>query len=488
MSSVSRILKNSLFLAIARMLNLLSGLGIYALIGRLLGANGLGQFSFILAYTGMFVFLSSLGIHLYITREIARRRDQVQLCFGNALALVLLLSPLVYSALLLVARAFLSVEPGVQIGIAIAGLYLVLGTLLLLFSAVFQAFEHMELHTASMFTESAAAILLCGVVLLAGGGVVGVIIAYVGARVLALGVSVLLFTQQIGPLPRLSLCLPLTRKAVRGSLPFALNILTTTVYVQVDLLLLNLWGGDTVSGYYRAATSLVIPLSIVAHAVNRALFPDMARSFISSLPRLNKAVESSIYYLFVLGWPMALGIALLASRIINLIYGIGFDSSVACLQILAFIVPMRYVNNTMGTALTATDRQGWRATVILLSAILNVTLNAFMIPAWSYLGASVSTVLTEIFILVTLYVTVRRRLPAVRPLDLIWRPLVSGLGMGCVVFWLREASLLLVVLVGVVTYVMALTGLKALPHEDLVHVKKTFLSFLQGTRWLWSKS
>jgi len=479
MSSLSRIFKNSLFLALSRGLTLLASLGIYALIGRLLGADGLGQFSFILAYAGMFIFLSSLGLHLYVVREIARRRDQVELYLGNALALILLFSPIACGVMVLVAFAFLSLEPMVQVGIAIAGLYLVLGTLLVLFRAAFHSFERMELDTASTLAENVAIISLCAVVLLSGGGVIGLIVAYAVARLLALVITILLYIRSIGPLPLPTLHPSRSRAILIGALPFALNILTTTVYVQIDLLLLNLWQGDAASGYYKAATSLVIPLSIVATSVNRALFPDMARSFFSSLPRLTRTVESSIRYLFMLGWPMALGLALLAPQVIHLVYGSEFAPSVLCLRILAFIVPMRYINNTMGATLTATDRQGWRATMILLSALLNLLLNLFMIPAWSYVGASISTLLTEIFITIALYVTMRRHLSAVRLPGLIWRSLIGGLVMAAAIYWLQDASLLLVIPVGVLIYALALIGLKALPHEDMVRVKKALPGLVQ---------
>src|ERR1051326_9025484 len=68
------------------------------LVLRRLGAEEYGQYSAVLAFGAMFVFLGDLGISPYLVRQIARSRNSddgrahAQHLFGNALVLRLLLS------------------------------------------------------------------------------------------------------------------------------------------------------------------------------------------------------------------------------------------------------------------------------------------------------------------------------------------------------------------------------------------------------------
>lgn len=466
-----KVLKNTFFVFLSQVLLLLSSLGVYAVVGRKLGPDGLGQFSFVLAYVGLFTFLPDLGINLFLIREITRNQSDVRSYLGNASTLVLILAPLTFGVIAVVNR-FMSLERQILQSIYLAGTYLVLGALIALFRAAFHAFEHMELETYAVTIERLMTFVACLGALGTNSGLLGLIGAHVVARVCALLTSGVIFILRIAPLPRLSLDPKLSLKLLKRSLPFALNTLTTTIYIQVDLVLLRLWIGDEASGYYKAATSLIIPLAVVATAMNSAMFPSMARAFVSSSERLKSLVEASIRYLFILGWPLALGVALLAPRILALVYGGSFQASVMAIQILAIIIPMRFINNSMGNGLTAIDRQGLRAGIILASAVINIVLNIFMIPKWSYIGASISTLITEFFILVSLYIGITAHLGRLSYWQLIQRALVSGAVTAIVTYALRDANLILAVTASVFIYCVALLVFKAMPDDDLSRIKQ----------------
>ncbi|MBK6328287.1 MAG: flippase [Chloroflexi bacterium] len=465
-----RVIKNFFFSFLSQGLLLLSSLGIYILVGRQMGPDGLGQFSFVMAYIGLFTFLPDLGLNLFLIREVSRDPGMVRYYMGYAFVLVLILSPISFVITVCLSQA-LKFDEIVRQSIYLGAGWVIVGAYLALFRASFHAYEKMEYETTMVLTERATAFVGSVLALVLGMGVVGLIGVQFLARLVALVVAGVVFVVKIDAFPRLTFNYDVSFRMLKKSLPFAVNALTTTIYIQLDLVLLGVWWGDEASGYYRAATSLIIPLVVIATSLNVAIFPNMARSFYISLDQTKYLLAVAIRYLFMIGWPLALGIALLSPAIIHFVYGAAFTPSVLALRILALIVPMRFVNNAMGSGLTAVNRQGVRSTIILISAGLNLLLNIILIPRFSFIGASYSTLGTEIVILISLLWSVSKYVGHLQMTGLISKVWFAGLLMAVVTYLLQDIHLLFVILISVVVYMAALWILKAIPSDDLARIK-----------------
>ena len=455
----------------SKILLLLTSLGLYTLIGRKLGPEGLGQFSFVLALIGLFTFLPDLGINLFLTREVSRQPKLVHEYLGRAFTIVLILAPLTFGTIVL-AGYLLSDDQKIRQAISIAGVFLVLGAFSALFRAAFYAYERMEYDALIVVAERVLILVGCALILFYGGNVVGLISVHVLARLVALLIGGWIFSKKISRLPRLSFDRRKSWEMLRSSTPFALNVVTTTIYVQIDLVLLTLWVGAAASGYYKAATALIIPLAVIATSLNTALFPNMSRAYVNSRSQAKDLIEHSMRYLFMIGWPIALGTALLAPQIIFYIYGEEFQPTVLVLQILAFIIPLRFINNSMGTGLTAVNRQKTRAGLIMFSAVLNLALNVFLIKRYSYIGAGISTLITELVISAGLYITVFSFLGKFASGRMFFRIFLAGLIMAVVTYLLRDYNLFIAIGMSAGMYGIALLVLKALPEDDLNKVKR----------------
>jgi O-antigen/teichoic acid export membrane protein len=444
------------------------------LVGRLLGPEGLGQFAFVLAYISLFTFLSDLGLHLFLIREVSRDLEKVRFYLSHAFVLVLFLSP-VTCALVIAISYLLELEAVIRHSIYLGTGWIVAGAYLSLFRAAFHAYEKMEYETMVVLTERIVALVGAVVVLLLGWGVIGLIGLHFAARLISLAVAVIVFIARIDFFPTPAFSLANSIQMLKNSLPFAVNILTTTVYIQVDLVLLGIWSGDEASGYYRAATSLIIPLAVFAASLNFALFPNMARSFLTSIDQTKRMLEASTRYLFMLGWPIGLGMTLLAPAIITLVYGHSFQPSIIALRVLALVVPMRYVNNALGTGLTAVNLQGIRSLIILAGAGTNLLLNIMLIPRYSYLGASYATLVTELLILALLAWSVNVRVGKLNLTYTFGKIIVAGIMMAGVTYVLRDSYLIINVSVSATTYLVAIIVLKVLPANEIARLKQFVL-------------
>ncbi|MGH2929668.1 MAG: polysaccharide biosynthesis C-terminal domain-containing protein, partial [Solirubrobacteraceae bacterium] len=95
-------------------------------------------------------------------------------------------------------------------------------------------------------------------------------------------------------------------------------------------------------------------------------------------------------------------------------------------------------------------------------------------PLWGYIGASWTTILTEVFLSAVGFFLLRRHLFTLRIDKLSWRILLAGLIMGAGVYWFRDVTgwLVLPVIAGAaVVYGLALLVLRAVDKDEWVFVR-----------------
>jgi O-antigen/teichoic acid export membrane protein len=107
------------------------------------------------------------------------------------------------------------------------------------------------------------------------------------------------------------------------------------------------------------------------------------------------------------GTPMAVGVALTAGNIIELLhYNSGFQQAIPLIRILAFHIPIVGMDMVLAIALTAKDRQKAWLVVGCVAALFNPALNFIAIPWTNHrfgdgaIGASIVTVATEVVMMI----------------------------------------------------------------------------------------
>src|SRR5437588_4344386 len=179
-------------------------------------------------------------------------------------------------------------------------------------------------------------------------------------------------------------------------LPFALTFVLTILYFRIDQPLIAAFKGLEQAGLYAAAYKPIESLLFVPITFLSILFPVLSIYYRQRRAELLDAVNRFYKALLLMGWPVSVGIFMLAAPLTPLLLGHGFLASEPALRVLALALGIAFVNNAFIGALNATDRQSsftWAAT---WSVVANVALNLALIPPFSFIGASWATVLTEL--------------------------------------------------------------------------------------------
>jgi O-antigen/teichoic acid export membrane protein len=462
--------RNSLFGFTAQITIKLLSFAFAIVIVRNLGAEAFGQYSAVLAFGAVFVFLADLGLSPYTVRELAHRRDaadgpnRASALYGNLLLLRFVLSLL--TALVIVSAAILTQRPPAMIGgVALGTLGLIMYSVPGAGEAVLSGFERIDIASVARVAGQLVFVTAGGAGLFLGFGYYGLIVANL------LGISLMALyawhaVRRIGVRPSppdLRKCLLL----IPRTLPLTVGGLALGLSYYYDSILLNITRGDAETGYYAAAYNLVFSAMVISNALSAALYPSLTRATANAPERLLVVLQRPLRFLLMIALPITVGTSVLAGQLVPLLYRSSYAQAVPALQIIIWVLPFMYVSNLLGYVVLIQwkERKGSRS--VLISSALNVAVNSLLVPSLGLVAAAVMTVITEV-VLVAQFAWILY--PLMRKIDwgsALLRPLLASALMGVAVLVAHDLPLGVLVGLGVVTYVSFLLALRAIGRNDL---------------------
>ncbi len=471
--TIKRVAKNSLLPMGLQLLNRVIDFAFAMLMLRILAPEMAGRYTFAVSFIGYFDILVRFGLGTLLTREVSKDRQQ-----GNQyLSIVTILRGMLWltslplmTIVVLVYAFFGNMTPDIVAAIALFAVGLIFSSLADGFSAVFYAYEKMEYPAAIATVTTITRVSLGVLVLLLGWGFVGLAAVSIVANVVSATILGALMSRHCLR-PHLEWDPEKGRWMMGTSFPLMINLLLATVFFRIDVLLLKPMKGDTVVGYYGAAYKYIDGLGIIPAYFTQAIFPLMSRYAASARDSLMRAYVLSLRLLLIVALPIAAGTPFIAEGLILVLGGGDYlpDSMIA-LQLIIWFLPFSFINSVTQYVLIAIDQQRFLTRAFLIGVIFNVVANLLVIPAFSYKGAAVITILSELVLLVPFYYAVRKHLGSLPWLSLFWQPAVASAAMAGVMWWLRGIPWLLLIPVGGVVYlvVLVLIGGFRQPDMDLV--------------------
>jgi len=174
--------------------------------------------------------------------------------------------------------------------------------------------------------------------------------------------------------------------------PIGAGIVLSALYFRVDVFLVQMWSGTESVALYNAVFRLVEALRLFPAAVVAVALPSLCRaSDLRPLARVALPITA-----FAIAAAAAAWIA--AGWLIPLVYGPRYEAAVPAFRILLLSFPLLSLNLALTHQLVGWNGQRAYAAVCALALIVNVALNARLIPAWSIDGAAWATLGTEVFL------------------------------------------------------------------------------------------
>lgn len=193
---------------------------------------------------------------------------------------------------------------------------------------------------------------------------------------------------------------------------FAFNIVTS-IYLNLDSVMLGFLGTETAVGYYTASTRISHIMVTIITSFGAVLLPrssNLVRN--AEYQQFYSLTKKSLNVIYLLGFPSMLGILLLAPNLITIFCGNTFYESVTTLRLISPIIIFIGISNLIGLQVLYPLGKIRIVTIsTLLGAFINVLLNILLIPHFLQNGAAMATLCAEFGVTIAQCVYAMKYLP-----------------------------------------------------------------------------
>ncbi len=391
--TASRIFRNFGTLSFVRLASDGFTFAFFVVLSRVYGQEGLGEYSFAMALTGLFALFGDFGLYNLTIKEASRHPAGVRELLGRVLALRLVLALASFAGLLAV-LPLLPISPQGRLVVLLIGAYQYAYRITNGFAAIFVARERMGvvalLELALRLLSSLAGV----AVALLGGSLVLAVAALPALAVLEIFAAGWLVMRRHGA-PRLAGGFSSLAATAREAAPYGLSSVLFQLQSRVDVFLLGLLLGVAAAGVYNAAYRVIFLVSFLTYYAGVALFPAATRLFEEGREELVRLYRATLRSFALLGVPAAAGLALVAPDLVALIYGPEFEASAPVLRGLAPLLLLSGLKNFLSFFLMSCDRQVARVKVQSAAAAASVLAQLILIPLFGLLGAVAAGLVAE---------------------------------------------------------------------------------------------
>ncbi len=389
----SPLARNTSWMAAGQGLRLLLQAAYFTLIARSLGTSNYGAFVGVAALIGIASPFGALGSANIMIRDVARDNTTFSASWGAALIRITLCGSILCVLILCLSHLLLPASVPLYLVFAVACSDLVGLNLIVLSAGAFQAFERLK-WTSMIYVGISAARLIAALLIVSSkrhptaaqwGG------AYLCSTLAVAVAAILLACVKLGR-PRLRMAL--SSPVLREGFYFATGLSAQTIYNDLDKTMLARLGSLEATGLYGAAYRIIEVSFSPVLALLSAAYPMFFRVGLDGVGAALAYARPLLLRAFLFSVALCVAI-LICARFLPMILGSQFASSAEALRWLSFILPLRTIHSFSCDILTSTGRQGLRTAIQVTVAILNALINLWAIPAYSWRGAAISSVVSD---------------------------------------------------------------------------------------------
>lgn len=452
--SKSSIKKNLLYQMIYELLVLILPFVTSPYIARVVGAEGLGIYSYSYTIANYFVIFSMLGLKNYGNRIIAQTREDIQklnTVFSEVLSLHMFVSVfccIMYAVYIL----FIAADKQYA---AIQSLFVLSG--LFDISWFYFGIEKFKL-TVTRNTVIKIINVICIFVFVKKSDDL-----WKYCIIMALGMLISQLTLWIPLKKYVRIVKPNFKQIfvhIKPMLILFIPVIAISLYKYMDKIMIGGISSKTQLGLYENAEKVtIIPLTIIG-SFGTVMLPKMsnlaAKSDIGSSLRYMKI---SMKYVMCLALALAFGLAAVGQVFAPLFWGKEFEASGILIMGLSITIPFASFANVIRTQyLIPQSKDKDYLVSVIAGAVVNLIINYLFIPDFGAIGATIGTIAAEVLVCIIQSYSVRKAIPLFDYFKSFYAFIIFGLIMFVIVFYIGKISngnivtLIIQVMVGVILY------------------------------------
>lgn len=430
---------------------------------RVIGANGIGIYSYTNSIVHYFILIGTIGLTLYGTRQIAYVRDnekELEEEFWKVFFLRLFFSSFSLVIYFLFVRLTTSEYKD----------YMLIQSLALIGSAIDTSWYYQGIESFNKLAKRIVSFKLIGAacIFIFIKSVEDVWL-YVLIQVLIILVgNVFLLVNLFSSIKFRRITIQDIFSHLKPALALFLPQIAIEIYAVFDKTMLGVLADVSQVGLYTKAEEFAkVPLMLIS-VLSTVLFPRLSNQFKKDgISALKQSLNNNLQTVTIVGIGASFGIAGIAREFVKWMMGDGFIGSIPMLLVLSPLTLIIGTSNMIGRQyLLPANKNNVFTVTVSLGAFINFFLNIIMIPICGGVGACIATICAEFCVMISQFIYVRKAIDIKSYFGELFKCLLSGILMYIVVRLIgmivniKVINTLVQILFGVIIYFGVLFLLK----------------------------
>ncbi len=466
------IAKNSIALLISSVFQKLIGFAYFIFLTNNIVTDSVGKYSFASSFALIFCVFMDFGTNALLIREISRNEEKTNKYVNNVLVLEFILGAIFIAVSMLLANLIGYPEITKHL-IYIAIFSVFLDNIATTFFAILRGRQEIWYESFGYACYQIIVFTLGFIIVKKTNNLLFLALPPLIASFANLLFSIIVTVKKKYFKFTFDFDVDFVKMLLRMALPFALTGIFTKLYSSVDSLFLSWFTDDTQIAYYQAAFKIVFALQFIPIAIGSAVYPAFSKYYKEDKEQLKSVFMKCFTVLAMVAIPMSFGMFAISGDVINLFYP-EYDS-VRTLQIFSASFFCMFLNNPVGLALSASDKQKINTIDSFISMIVNIILNWITIPIFGIVGAAFSSVISFIVLFTLNFIQAKKSINfKIWPLVInIIKILIASVIMYFCVIYLKEyLNFLIVIPIVMIIYFVLIMLLRVIKIRDIKSLLK----------------
>jgi len=385
---------------IAKGVTVVLGFLTVGLLTRYLGVAQYGVYNLVFAYLAFFGIFADFGLQLLLIRDFSSESTPEE--FRSAYFALKIILTTISTFLALILLLFFPYSMMIKMAILVGSLAVGIGYMNGYGASVLQS--KVKLDTVALLEVINRVITVAAIITFVWlkWNIYAVISTILIGNIVTLVMNIYISPEyfRLKRFPAFSLLFPL----IKSYFPVGITSLLAMLYFKIDTMMLSVMKTTIDVGIYSLSYKLFENIIMIWIFYMASVYP-LIVSYIHKNDRKNlRLILKTSFIVLVVSAFVTLSAGLIAAPIaIDILGGKNFVESILPFRILLFALPFVFLNNIIYFLLLSFLRIKWILLVLLISLVFNFIVNLFVIPQFSYIGTSVSTVVTEAFTSLTYF-------------------------------------------------------------------------------------
>ncbi len=176
----------------------------------------------------------------------------------------------------------------------------------------------------------------------------------------------------------------------------AFSIFFAVAFWKIDITMLGTISTEAATGIYSNAHKITDIVIVLCTSISTVFMPRLSYSYMSDKKEFYRLLEIGIKILSFITFPIVIGMFVLAPYIMTVLFGDEFSIGFLTVRIFTILIIVKSFGNLLCYQLViATGNEKKRIPAYAAAAVVNVILNAILIPKMAQNGAAIASVISE---------------------------------------------------------------------------------------------